>query len=231
MPNWVKTIVKTKPDVLKDIMGKYSNEEGIFSFDKVIPMPKDLEIESGSRGEKGLMYLFTESKDDEYKIKINKAFQDLNMFHSDIYRDKRFEEIEDNFEKYKDNPEFQESIELGKKYMENYEKYGHCNWYEWCCEHWGTKWDIDQCSYDGDTLIFETAWSFAQDVMLELSRNYPEEIFECEFADEGIPENSGSIEIQDGEIFREEYELPQQRINEIWDTYIEEQEEEIDVDI
>lgn len=28
MPNWVKTIVKTKPDVLKDILKKYSNEDG-----------------------------------------------------------------------------------------------------------------------------------------------------------------------------------------------------------
>ena len=26
MPNWVKTIVKTKPDVLKDILKKYSND-------------------------------------------------------------------------------------------------------------------------------------------------------------------------------------------------------------
>ena len=41
MPNWVKTIVKTKPDVLKDILKKYSNEDG-FSFEKVIPMPKEL---------------------------------------------------------------------------------------------------------------------------------------------------------------------------------------------
>ena len=98
MANWVKTIVKTKPDVLKDIMEKYS-EEGIFSFNKVIPMPNDLEVESGSRGESGLMYLYVESKDDKYKIKINKAFHNLDMFHSDIYSDKRFEEIEDNFEK------------------------------------------------------------------------------------------------------------------------------------
>ena len=35
MPNWVKTIVKTKPDVLKDILKKYSNEDG-FSFEKGI---------------------------------------------------------------------------------------------------------------------------------------------------------------------------------------------------
>lgn len=230
MPNWVKTIVKTNPNVLKDIIGKYS-ENGVFSFDKIIPMPKDLRIESGSRGENGLMYLFIESKDDKYKIKINEIFRSLNMFYSDIYRDKRFEEIENNFDKYKDDPKFKDSIELGKKYIENYEKYGHCNWYEWCCENWGTKWDASQCSYSGNTLIFETAWGFAQNVMLELSKKYPEVIFECEFADEGIPDNSGSIELKNGEIFREEYGLSYQKIEEIWNTYIEEQEEEIEVEI
>ena len=52
MPNWVKTIVKTKPDVLKDILKKYSNEDG-FSFEKVIPMPKELDVERGSRGQDG----------------------------------------------------------------------------------------------------------------------------------------------------------------------------------
>ena len=95
MPNWVKTIVKTKPDVLEDIANKYF-ENNKFSFNKVIPMPKDLDIEVSGSGEEGLMFLFADSKDDLLKIKINNAFKDLNMFHSDIYRDSRFEDIEEN---------------------------------------------------------------------------------------------------------------------------------------
>lgn len=222
MPNWVKTIVKTKPEVLKDVMSKYSIE-GKFSFDKVIPMPKDLEIESGSSGEAGMMFLFLESKDDLFKLKINRVFHSLNPFHSDIYRDKRFEEIEDNFEKYKEDPEFVESIELGKKYISNYDKYGHATWYEWCSDKWGTKWDLSAFQSNEDTMIFETAWGFAGNVILELSNKYPDVIFKCEYADEGIIENSGSVSIRDGGVIEERYELSEDEIDTIWDTYIDEE--------
>lgn len=221
MPNWVKTIVKTKPEVLKDVMSKYSNE-GKFSFDKVIPMPKDLDIESGSSGEIGMMFLFLESKDDLFKLKINRVFHSLNPFHSDIYRDKRFEEIEDNFKKYKEDPEFAKSIELGKKYISNYDKYGHATWYEWCNDKWGTKWDLSSFQKNEDTMIFETAWGFAGDVILELSNKYPGAIFKCEYADEGIIENSGSVSIQDGNVIEERYELSEDEIDNIWNTYIDE---------
>ncbi len=230
MPNWVKTIVKTKPDVLKDIMNKYS-DKGVLSFDKIIPMPKELDIDSSSSGEMGLMYLFIESTDDIYKLKVNTIFHSLNVFHSDIYRDKRFENIEDNFEKYKVDPDFTESIELGRKYIENYDKFGYCNWYNWCTDHWGTKWDLSKSSNDETTLIFETAWGFAGNVILKLSEIYPNTLFKCEFADEGIKENSGVVEIQNGEVFKEKYELSEYKINKIWDTYLPDQERDIEFEI
>lgn len=221
MPNWVKTIVKTEPEVLKDVMSKYSNE-GKFSFDKVIPMPKDLDIDSGSSGEAGMMFLFLESKDDLFKMKINKVFHSLNPFHSDIYRDKRFEEIEDNFEKYEKDPEFKESVELGKKYISNYDKYGHATWYEWCNDRWGTKWDLSAFQSNKNTMIFETAWGFAGNVILELSNKYPDVIFKCEFADEGMVENSGKVSIQNGDVIEERYELSEGERENIWNTYIDE---------
>ena len=99
MPNWVKTIVKTKPDVLKDIKKKYSNEDG-FSFEKVIPMPKELDVERGSRGQDGLMYLFLENDNGISKEKINQVFRSLNPFFSNIYKEKRFKIVE---EKYNEN--------------------------------------------------------------------------------------------------------------------------------
>ena len=56
-------------------------------------------------------------------------------------------------------------------------------------------------------MIFQTAWNFAGNVILELSRRYPEAVFECKFADEGMQENSGILKIKDGEVFEEKYNL------------------------
>ena len=114
MPNWVKTIVKTKPDVLKDILKKYSNEDG-FSFEKVIPMPKELDVERGSRGQDGLMYLFLENDNGISKEKINQVFRSLNPFFSDIYKEKRFKMVE---EKYSEDKKKKEDIVLAQSVKE-----------------------------------------------------------------------------------------------------------------
>lgn len=75
------------------------------------------------------------------------------------------------------------------------EKYGVTNWYDWCITNWGTKWN----AYDarewsvtehGDgtahgTIYYETAWSPATQMWLNVSKQYPTIQFFHEFADEG----------------------------------------------
>lgn len=39
------------------------------------------------------------------------------------------------------------------------EKYGHENWYDWCVDNWGTKWDADVHHADEKAICFTTAWS------------------------------------------------------------------------
>ena len=68
--------------------------------------------------------------------------------------------------------------ELERKTAENKEKHGYGNWYDFCCDRWGTKWDIgsedDLCdvAYDGDdavmTASFESAWAPPCGVYAEL---------------------------------------------------------------
>jgi len=45
----------------------------------------------------------------------------------------------------------------------NLKKYGHADWYSWCCENWGTKWNCDAGDFDveGDSVrfSFESAWA------------------------------------------------------------------------
>jgi hypothetical protein len=61
-----------------------------------------------------------------------------------------------------------EQTALERRYVENTEKYGAADWYDWCLEKWGTKWDFgrrdgdDFLSPDSDGAVrvqFETAWS------------------------------------------------------------------------
>lgn len=69
----------------------------------------------------------------------------------------------------------------------NIEKYGHADWYSWCVENWGTKWNCDAQDWtiEGDRISFwfDSAWSppvalyhvIEQDNIFEVEAGYLEE--------------------------------------------------------
>jgi len=59
-----------------------------------------------------------------------------------------------------------EQIKLHEQTMHNLSTYGYANWYDWCVNEWGTKWDVGadgQPAIDNDTntlvLNFDSAWA------------------------------------------------------------------------
>ena len=76
MPNYIKTIVKTDKDTLNDIMSKYSYEDKL-SFNKIIPMPKDVDIRYSSSGLFGLIYMYIDENSLEKKKLINETYKSL----------------------------------------------------------------------------------------------------------------------------------------------------------
>ena len=74
MPNWVKNIVKFNKkgneNILNEFLTEYEEGEKAFDFDKIIPMPKDLNIQSSSYGEIGLMLLHSHSNLSMYNKEI-----------------------------------------------------------------------------------------------------------------------------------------------------------------
>lgn len=67
----------------------------------------------------------------------------------------------------------------------NLETYGSKNWYDWCCRAWGTKWGTCNSTggRSGDVLEyhFDTAWCPATEGFLEVSRLFPELVFQMEY--------------------------------------------------
>jgi len=81
----------------------------------------------------------------------------------------------------------------------NLEKYGYKNWYDWCVNNWGTKWnaggdnDDMQVDYDEDVgnqgialFQFDTAWAPPLGVLEKLMETHPELSIECRYHEPGV---------------------------------------------
>jgi hypothetical protein len=64
------------------------------------------------------------------------------------------------------------------------------HWYAWNNRNWGVKWDASNCEeieLDEDNKVlwnFDTPWGLAENVLIELSRQYPTAMLELEFEEE-----------------------------------------------
>jgi hypothetical protein len=79
-------------------------------------------------------------------------------------------------------------------------------WYDWCCENWGTKWEVsyNNITFVSDTHItFETAWAPPTKWLLTASKEFPRLIFELAYSEQGMA-FAGVQTIQDGEILSED---------------------------
>lgn len=81
------------------------------------------------------------------------------------------------------------------------ERFGFADWYGWQINNWGTKWNASSVywSDDNDFVSFNTAWSTPFDLLVALSKKYPQATFEVEYADEDFGYNVGRYVLQNGE--------------------------------
>ena len=176
-------------ELLKSVKGK----DSVLDFNRIIPMPESLNIEAGSRTEKGLkaykdfvyVYTFagTEQKD---LLNIPKEKEEIFLrARQDIRRDE---------------------WEFGKAAFQNEQKYGATTWYEWARKNWGTKWSAYNAEIGEDnTIMFNTAWSRAMPVIQKLAENFPDLYFEYCWADEDFGVNVGMAEFENGEVTFDEF--------------------------
>jgi len=86
IPNWTTNRIICKKELGDKLLTKTDGGYSL-DFNKLIPMPKELKIEAGSNGEKGLIFLYLTSLDLSDNIDIRKAYKSLNPFNQDIHTD------------------------------------------------------------------------------------------------------------------------------------------------
>ena len=206
MPNWTTNKVVCSKEIALKVLGK-ENDEDIFDFNKLIPMPKELDLTSGSIEYRAICYYYN-SLNKSDKLKLRNMLKNKEVFfygnYLNKYKDrlkatkKDLEEYNTKFMNNKDNfdntTKFNSLYELGKRYIENIKDYNYANWFDWCNVNWGTKWNScdNQVFIDEETgdynFVFETAWSVPYEIVKEYSKLCKDEEFLWIYWDEGYNE-------------------------------------------
>ncbi len=196
MPNYVQNNITFSGDdaEIKKMLESIKADEigfGSIDFNKIIPIPESLIIESGSSSNKGIEMVksYLENMPEELKNKegtYEDFFDDLRNHSADI-----------------SDEEDKKIWDIGVKAVYNLYKYDVPTWYEWCCKNWGTKWNACSCSEANEnskTISFQTAWDTPLPVMEKLSKMFPAIEIQTEYADENIGENCGQYTFKGGEL-------------------------------
>lgn len=93
------------------------------------------------------------------------------------------------------------------------------NWYDWCVNHWGTKWDIDPqepvSQWEGDNFStvyydFVTAWAPPIEFIKKIASDFPELTFKISYYESGMAfagyyETCEKDEVEEDEQYSFEY--------------------------
>ena len=157
MPNHVENhlIITAPPAVLDDVRDFFKDG---FDFNKLIPMPTDLEIADGSEGRIGYRVLYGDWE----------TVAAYDWTPEAAYR----EQLVAWFEEERPG-----ALELGRRYRENELKYGARTWYDWSLRNWGTKWNAYEVQLVSEDKPFEiaflTAWDPPHPVIEKLAERFP----------------------------------------------------------
>lgn len=223
MPNHITNKIEFYGDQenINKVFDLIKGEDGCIDFEKIIPMPKELTIESSSNNELAIVcYLSNKLTIPFEQLDKNYLAYVTNMFDPNWPRTLYEERLPDRKE------EFDKLYELGKTCCENIRKYGYIDWYDWCRDKWGTKWNAYDTYFDESTNImeFDTAWSCplpVLDKLAEICYGYGVS-FTGKWADEDRGSNVGVFESDcDGDEYWFSYEYMENCSNEAYDIYVE----------
>ncbi len=200
MPNHVKNVIRisAEPERISEILQEIQNDEigiGSLDFNKLIPMPESLNIESSTRTEKGLK-LFQSFQRESMELSLCNL---LNRAPEDVENGAIAALIDKYGKLTEGDPEL---MNLGEQCYNNIVQYGCPTWYEWANENWGTKWNAYNFApySDRNTVSFHTAWNSIPKILTALSLKFPDVRFDYSWADEDIGYNVGVLTYQNGKV-------------------------------
>ena len=220
MPNDITNIIELEGDAseIMDLFEKIKDDEsGLCSidFNKIVPMPKSLDIECSTHTSKGIeLYLTYLNPTITYYgntsfglAKFNKLVKGLNHSKQSYMYNYNLSLNEINNLKKRHKDSYETIFDLGKKAVNNYLRYGATTWYEWSIINWGSKWNaynfIESLTPEDKTIIFDTAWDNVIPIVEKLSEMYPNILFKYRWADEDFGYNTGKVECVNGKIIKD----------------------------
>ena len=198
MPNYVKNVIKVTKNQ-EEFKKAVLDENGQFDFNRIIPMPKDLTITSGSGSyEPNIQEKSWKASSEQvkYQKEMEMYFQE-NLTQAEFVDTMFHKVVAPRGESYS---EYQlEAVITMFKGFYNYKKYGYVDWYKFSVANWGTKWNACESEVykaNGNLCIeFDTAWSTPMGIWVELAQEFD---FTVAFADEDLGSNLGILVAKDG---------------------------------
>lgn len=194
MPNDIINRLKMSGEQsrIDELLASIKGEDTVMDFNKIIPMPAELEIEVSTQSKNGLK-AYKEFIDVYTALDDNKDLLNIPKEKEDAFLRTR-KDIESN------------EWELGRQAFRNELKYGFTDWYSWSIRNWGTKWNAYETAIiDDSTICFNTAWSRSMPVITKLAEMFPDIGFDYSWADEDIGVNVGFVEFENGEVVSDEF--------------------------
>lgn len=202
MPNHVRSKITMKNITKKDIFSTNDDNERYLDFEKIIPMPEEIQnTKEDSVTYWGMLaYLVgcSDSINYYYRFMDNKPIINKVV----LPTKERIKEVAETL-----NITVTELEEFGKQYIENARKYGSVSWYDWSNLNWGCKWNsYDLYEEDNDNIFISTPWAPPDGIFVQLSKDNPYDRIYVRYANED-PSIGGYLEYLDGELIdAEEYD-------------------------
>lgn len=176
-----------------------SEKEGVgtLDFNKLIPMPEELDIECSSAADRG----FAHYKNFVSEYALSKGGKDIDYLNIPEEAEKL------HLKYYKEIPE--NEWELGRKAFRNQIKYGVRDWYHWSIQNWGLKWNAygfkaPEARTD-NKIIFDSSDYAPHKIVRMIAEKYPDVEITHEWASEELGKYCGKKVYMNGLLTEEEY--------------------------